>query len=105
MADMLERVKYIARFIVLCWIGIGTVVGIVFGIVHLLRNHGAIAVIALLVLAYSGIFGMLGWQQYKWKCDRQTWRSETARKEDWGGVQKHAPNQINEPEDADTGWK
>jgi hypothetical protein len=106
MTEIAQKAKYIARFIVVCWIGIGIVVGIVFGIVHLLRNHEAIAVITVLVLVYSGMFGVLGSQQYKWKCDRQKWRSETEGKEGWGSLQKHAPpNEINGSEEADTGWK
>jgi hypothetical protein len=105
MTDIARKVKYVAGFIIVCWIGIGIVVAIVSGIVHLFRNHQAIAVIALLVLVYSGMFGILGWQHYKLKCDRQRWRSETAGKEGWGGLRKHAPHQVDGSEGADTGWK
>ena len=94
MADK-RQLRYVVRFIVLCWIAIAAFGGIVIGLARILKNP-TLTIIVAEVVVYSCLFGFLGWQQYKWKGERRTgcrnWRDSSSAEDD-------------DTEESDNGWK
>jgi hypothetical protein len=86
------------------WIALAIVIAVFVSVVHLFRNHANLAVVGLQAIVYSCMFGFLGWQQYKWNRDRQSWNETQRRGQSWGRL-RNQPDDREESEDAYTGWR
>lgn len=95
---------YIARFIVFCWIAIATLIGIFIGLAHLLNNTTATIIVFQLII-YSGFFGFLGAQLYKWKGRRDGWPSRARNDRGWGNADNKGLNEHEDADDINSGWK
>jgi hypothetical protein len=99
-----NRRKYIAGFIVLCWIAIAALIGIFIGLAHLLNNTTATIIVFQLII-YSGLFGFLGAHLFKWKGKRDGWPSRKRSDRGWGNPNHNGLNEPDEAEDSNSGWK
>jgi len=99
-----RKFAYIAGFIGFCWIATTALIAIFIALAHFLKSTSA-TITLFLVLLYSCLFGLLGWQVYRWKGRRDGWPSGKPCDRVWKRADK---KKINEPEDAKktgSGWK
>jgi len=99
MADK-KQLSYVVTFVVLCWIAIAAFGGIVIGLSRVLKNT-TLTIIVVEVVVYSCLFGFLGWQRFKWKGERKTWRHGKYNR-DWGDS---SGGKNDDTEESGNGWK
>ena len=94
-----RKLFYVARFVVLCWLAIGVVIGVVIGLARILNNT-TLTIIVVQVLMYSCFFGFIGWQLYK----RGEYKILRFGKNNrgWGDSNSAGPDDLEENEN---GWK
>jgi hypothetical protein len=95
-----RQLRYVVRFIVLCWIAIAAFDGIVIGLARISKNT-TLTIILVQVVIYSFVFGFLGWQQYKWKGERKTWHHGKDNR-NWRDFNSA---KSDDTEESDNGWK
>jgi hypothetical protein len=98
------RIAYLVRFIVLCWIATGAVIGFFAALAHFVKSATAL-IIVFLVALYSCFFGVLGWQIYAWKGKGDGWPSGKRGDRDWRHVQGKKNNKAEKTDDDEPGWK
>ena len=99
-----RKLTYLAGFIALCWIATAALIGIFVVLVYFLKSTTALIVLFLVVL-YSCLFGLLGWQVYTWKGRRDGWASSKRNDRGWGRSDTKRSNESDEAEDIEAGWK
>ena len=99
-----SKLVYIAGFVGICWIGSAGLIGIFLGIAHFLKSSAAVITL-FLVMFYSCLFGLLGWQVYTWKGRRDGWPSATPRRRGRARVLGTRKKDSDNAEDAESGWK
>ena len=100
-----RKLVYIAGFVAICWIVFAAMVGLVLALAHVLKstNNG---VTLFLILLYSCLFGVLGWQVYGFRRRPDGWPSVRAR----GRSRKRTPGTTIEKDESaagegQSGWK
>jgi hypothetical protein len=99
-----RKFRCIAGIIVLCWIAIAALIGIFIGLAHLLNNTTATIIVFQLII-YSGLFGFLGAQLYKWKAKRDGWPSRKRSHRGWENPDHKGLKEPEDAEDINSGWK
>jgi hypothetical protein len=99
-----RKFAFIAVFIAVCWIAWGTLVGIFAALAHLLKSTTSVISLFLAVI-YSCLFGVLGWQVYKWRGRRDGWPSAKRGNRRRARLQDKKEDTPEETEDAESGWK
>jgi hypothetical protein len=100
MADR-ARWFYVVRVVITCWMAIAGVGGILVGIFYLCRGNATLTIIVSQLVIYSGVFGFMAWQQYKWSDRRKNWQRGGERWERLIGKTRDR----EEAEDPEDGWK
>ncbi len=96
-----KQFRYVARYVLLCWIGLAGVYGLVMGIYYLCRKDISLTIMVSQAILYSAMFTVLGLQQYKLRRGRNQLHR---RKEGWGLSKREMDGDLDESEEIDNGW-
>ena len=98
-----RKLTYVAGFIAIGWIASAALIGFFLLLAHFVKSTTA-GVTLFLVILYSCLFGLLGWQVYTWKGRRDGWPSADKRERRLAS-QRGRIKEANNADDHESGWQ
>lgn len=99
-----RKLAYIAGFIAIGWIASAALIGFFLLLAHFVKSTSA-GITLFLVILYSCLFGLLGWQVYAWKGRQDGWPSRKQSDRVWRRADKKRTNELEDAENTNSGWK
>lgn len=99
-----RKLTYVAVVVAIGWIGSAALIGFFLFLAHFVKSTTA-GVALFLVILYSCVFGLLGWQVYTWKGRRDGWPSTDERERRLARKQGRRTKDANNAGDDESGRK
>ena len=96
-----KQFRYVARYVLLCWLGLAAICGLVVGIFYLCRKNTWLTIMVSLAILYSTMFTVLGLQHYKLRHGQTQLHRRTGG---WGLSKRTREHDLGR-EDIENGWK
>jgi hypothetical protein len=97
------RLTYIAGFIAVGWIASAVLIGFFLVLAHFVKSSTA-GITVFLVVLYSCLFGLLGWQVQMWKGRRDGWPAADTRDRRRARL-THTARKYRDNTEDESGWK